>query len=95
MKRKMLEVSQFWNEQSIGYQPEVHANEIFNFEDYDSLEKFTGSHPLVMKQRVDNQSWKVALDPAIRRFSKKDRFLYWFEKKTGKRLFDFKNYKII
>lgn len=95
MKKKILEVSQFWNEQSKGYQPEVHANEIFNFEDYDSLEKFTGSHPLVMKQRVQNQSWKVALDPAIRRFSKKDRFLYWFEKKTGKRLFDFKNYKII
>ena len=95
MKKKMLEVSQFWNEQSKGYQPEVHANEIFNFEDYDSLEKFTGSHPFVMKQRVNNQSWKVELDPAIQRFSKKDRFLYWFEKKTGKRLFDFKNYKII
>lgn len=35
------------------------------------------------------------MDISKKHFSLKDRFLYWIEKRTGVRLFDFKNYRII
>ena len=40
-------------------------------------------------------NWQVDLDVSRKNFSLKEKILYWIEKKTGKRLFDFKNYKII
>ena len=71
-------------------------SDIFDYnENLDSLEKFTGTHPRVMQQRINEQNWSVDLDLSSKKFSFKDRLLYWFEKKTGIRLFDFKNYRII
>lgn len=71
----------------------------FDFFDYnqylDSLQRFAGTHPIVMQQRVKDQNWTVELDLSKKKFSLKERLLYWFEKKTGIRLFDFKNYRII
>jgi hypothetical protein len=95
MKRKILEVRQYWHEDATGYHPDYHANEIFDFNDFDSLKRFTGTHPAVMKTRVDNQHWKIDLDISKRSFNLKNSVLYWIEKKTGFRLFDFKNYKTI
>jgi hypothetical protein len=75
---------------------EILNADIFDFnEDIDSLERFGGTHPKVMQQRILEQNWTVELDLSKKKFSFKDRLLYWFEKKTGIRLFDFKNYRII
>ncbi len=57
--------------------------------------KFTGTHPQVMLDRIERKNWKIELDISQKKFSLKDRFLFWVEKKTGKRLFAFKNYKVI
>ncbi len=95
MRKKILEVSQYWHPESSGYQPQYHADQVFDFNDYDSLERFTGTHPSVMKQRVESQNWKVDIDTKKRKFTLKNRILYWIEKKTGRRLFDFKNYRIV
>ena len=95
MKKKMQEVRQYWHEDSEGYRPELHANEVFNFDDYDSLSKFVGTHPAVLGERIKNQNWQVEIDITKKRFSFKNKALYWFEKKTGLRLFDFKNYRIL
>jgi hypothetical protein len=48
-----------------------------------------------MKERIENKNWDITLDVRQKKFPLKDRILYWIEKRTGKRLFDFKNYKII
>lgn len=66
----------------------------FNNE-FDSLVKFTGTHPAVMQERIKSQNWKVELDISRKRFKFKERVLYFIEKTTGKRLFDYKNYKIL
>ena len=69
---------------------------LFDFNNhYDSLEKFTGSHPAVMQERIQRQNWNIELDIQAKKFSVKDGLLRWIEKRTGKRLFDFKNYKIV
>jgi hypothetical protein len=72
------------------------VTEEYDFEkNYDSLRKFTGTHPIVMQQRIDRKNWQIELDVSKKKFSLKQKLLFWFEKKTGKRLFDFKNYRLI
>ena len=71
------------------------VQELFDFSNFDSLQKFTGTHPAVMFPRVAAQNWQVNLDVSKKKFSLKDKLLYWVEQKTGKRLFDYQNYKII
>lgn len=69
--------------------------DFFDFSDFDSLARFEGSHPSVMQKRIADQNWQIDLDISKKKFSPSDRLLYWIEKKTGKRLFDFRNYEII
>ncbi len=69
--------------------------DMWNYNEYDSLEKFKGTHPAVMQERIQRQNWKVEIDITKKRFSFKDRLLYYFEKATGIRLFDFRNYRIL
>lgn len=74
----------------------VEQNEMFDYlSNADSLKKFTGSHPLVMQKRITGKNWQLELGPGKKKLSVKDRVLYWIEKRTGKRLFDYKNYRII
>jgi hypothetical protein len=95
MKKKMKEVSRYWHEESEDWQDYMKSEDFFKYEEFDSLEKFAGTHPSVLKKRIDEKSWNIKFDLSKKRFSFKDKLLYWFEKRTGIRLFDFKNYKII
>lgn len=95
MFEKQKNVSRFWHESEEDWKKIV-KEDFFDFSNhYDSLEKFKGTHPLVMLDRIRRQNWKIELDTQTKYFSFKDKLLYWIEKKTGKRLFDFQNYKII
>ena len=67
----------------------------FDYNDFDSLAKFTGSHPIVMQKRIAEMNWNVELDISKKKLTGKKLILYYFEKLTGIRLFDFKNYRII
>lgn len=72
----------------------VNPSDIYDFDkNFDSLRKFTGIHPAVMQQRIKRKNWQIELDISQKKFSLKEKFLFWFEKTTGKRLFDFKNYR--
>jgi hypothetical protein len=71
------------------------SGELFDFNQFDSLKHFDGEHPVVMKKRISEKNWSIHLDISKKKLPTKEKILYWIEKKTGKRLFDFKNYKII
>lgn len=74
----------------------VEENEMFDYlNNADSLEKFTGTHPAVMQKRIAEKNWQLEVTPGRKKMSFKDRLLYRIEKWTGKRLFDYRNYKII
>lgn len=60
-----------------------------------ALEKYKGTHPKVMHQRVNAADWKFDYDTAHNRLRFKDRFKNFVEKLTGRRYFDYQNYKII
>jgi len=48
-----------------------------------------------MEDRITKKNWDINLDLSRKKFSFKDALLYRFEKLTGVRPFDFKNYRII
>jgi hypothetical protein len=93
MMKKIKNVSVLWNnDQQIANT--LQADD-FDFSDFDSLQIFKDTHPAVMQERIKKQNLKVDIDINRKKFSFKDRVLYWFEKKTGIRPFDFKNYKLL
>jgi hypothetical protein len=94
MIQKQKYVSQFWvGEEQM--QKVMESENFFNFSDFDSLAKFTGTHPSVMHERIENKNLHVDLNIQQKKFSFKDKLLYYFEKTTGIRPFDFKNYRVL
>lgn len=76
--------------------PEKSEKNLWDFsKDADSIERFKGTHPAVMKERIAEKNWDAKFDTARKNFSFKDGFLYRIEKLTGKRLFEYKNYILI
>jgi len=49
----------------------------------------------VMQKRIQEKGWQINIDISLKKFSFKDKLLYHFEKITGIRLFDFKNYRVL
>ncbi len=58
----------------------------------DSLTQFKGTHPKVMENRLKRMNWEFSFDMQKKQMKLKDRILYGFEKLTGFRLFEYKNY---
>ena len=67
----------------------------FDYSQIDSIQKFTGTHPSVLRSRIEKMNWKFDRDLSYNNLKLKDRFKNLVEKLTGKRPFDYKNYKII
>ena len=94
MRKKQKQSSVYWHDDT--QMQQINASpDYYDFSGFDSLEKFTGTHPQVMLDRIERKNWAVNLDLTQKKFSFKNKCLYYFEKVTGIRPFDFKNYKII
>ena len=48
-----------------------------------------------MLDRIKRLNWDVSLDENKKSFKTVDRLLHWIEQRTGKRLFEYRNYKLI
>lgn len=67
----------------------------FDYSKIDSLSSFSGSHPLVMQQRIAKSNWKFNFDPSKRKLSFKSQLKHFVEKNTGWRPGEYKNYKLL
>ena len=67
----------------------------FDYSEINAVRIFNGTHPKVMEDMVSRLNWHVQIDERKIKFSLKDYLLFWFEKKFGYRLFEYKNYRII
>jgi len=94
MKKKMFQTGKLWHsdEEMNAF---LQSSDFFDYNEFDSLNKFEDTHPSVMHDRIAKKNWDIKLDIHQKKFSLKNQLLYWIEKKTGKRLFDFRNYRII
>jgi len=94
MLQKIKNSINLWQENKDAL-PVLESTDVFDYSEFDSLQKFKGTHPQSMLQRIAKQNWNIELNIKQKKFSAKDRFLYWYEKLTGKRLFTFRNFKIL
>jgi hypothetical protein len=67
----------------------------FDYTQVDSVEKFTGTHPAVMKERITRMNWKFERDLSYNKLKPKEKFKRLVEKLTGRRPFEYKNYRVI
>lgn len=72
----------------------VPKQEEFDYSKIDILEKFAGTHPAVMKERIERLNWHFDYDNP-KKLPLKLKLSYWLEKKFGWRPFEYKNYRII
>jgi hypothetical protein len=79
------------------YSGDIIENKILEFDygqSFDSLMKFEGNHPEVMKNRIEAKNWKIDIDTSKIRMKFKYKLLFYFEKYFGIRLFEYRNYLI-
>ena len=90
---KHLAFEKFYNVDS--WAQKVAAQETFDYSGIDSLQKFNGTHPAVMQEVITRKNWHFSADISKKQFTLKGWLLYWVEKYTGRRLFEYRNYKVI
>ncbi len=93
MQLKNENFGYWWNES-----PELKTKAtaaVFDYEQFDSLEKFEGTHPAVMQKRIAAHPIQFEFDVTQKRISFKDRLLMKYEKLTGVRPFSFRSYRML
>lgn len=64
----------------------------FDYSKIDKLERFTGTHPQVMEERIKRMNWRFDYDLSYNKKTLKDFFKNTVEKITGNRPFDHNNF---
>ncbi len=68
----------------------------YDYTNIDNLSKYTGTHPAVMKDRINKVDWQFTFrEDLAQKASPRVRFINWVRKKTGYHIGEFKNYKLI
>lgn len=79
-----------WVKENVGVADE------FDYQNIDTLSLYKGTHPAVMKERIERVNWKFSFDPVkALKVSPRIRFLNYVNRKTGWNIGQFKNYKKI
>lgn len=73
---------------------EAHSGD-FDYSEIDALEKFKGTHPQIMKERIERMNWKFDYDLSYNNLTLKDHFKNFMERWTGVRPWDYKNYILL
>jgi hypothetical protein len=73
----------------------VSEADAYDYEKIESLELFKGTHPKVMSDRIQRLNWDFHFDTRKKKFGFKKWILYVIEKRTGIKLFEYRNYKKI
>lgn len=92
MREKLRHTLRFWLDDA-AIEARLGTAEVFDYNDFDSIRLFEGTHPAVMQPRIDQAGWDLTLDVNRKQLSLKKRLLHWIEVTTGRRLFAFTNYK--
>jgi hypothetical protein len=96
MQEKIESVKQFYDGISGKVASQKSAQREFNYSGkYDALARFEGTHPAVMRKRIERLNWKVEIDLKKINMKLKYRILYIIEKWFEVRLFEYRNYKIL
>lgn len=95
MMDKTIHLGNYWNGAPVSDETAKQLSKEFDYSGIDALEKFTGTHPAVMQQRIAQMNWTFDYDLSYNNLTLKDHFKNFMEKYTGIRPFDYKNYILL
>jgi glycosyltransferase involved in cell wall biosynthesis len=95
MMDKKRNFGNYWNGGPITEEFARQYSGEFDYSQVDALEKFTGTHPQVMRERIANMNWSFEYDLSFNNLTFKDHFKNIMEKWTGIRPFDYRNYILL
>ncbi len=88
---KQKQFHKYWHDDEWLHQ-NIDEQKIMNYEVNDILEKFSGTHPSVMKERIKNYNWHFDYDKSKIKLPLKEKLLHDFERLTGWRIGEYKNF---
>jgi glycosyltransferase involved in cell wall biosynthesis len=94
MQRKMRRFGEYWKGEEWEGE-KLFPADTFDYSEVDALKKFGGNHPAVMKERIESKNWTFDHDLSKNKYPTKDKIKLAFEKITGHRIGEYRNYKII
>jgi hypothetical protein len=95
MQTKLKEFHKYWHDDTWIEQNKKIIEE-FDFSQIDILLPFLGTHPEVMRKRIETAKWTFSFDPSkTLRYPLRIRILNFIYLKTGWLIGGFKNYKLI
>jgi hypothetical protein len=65
---------------------------IYEYEAVDWVEKFIGTHPAVMQERIAKQFWDFSWHPSQSNMTLKNKILHFIEQHSGYRIGEYRNY---
>jgi len=92
MQEKITGWSKFYQTDEWIDQNLAAANE-FDYSLIDSLERFNGTHPLVMEGRIQRKNWRFDHDISRKRYSLRERVKRLISSLVGYRIGEYKNYR--
>jgi hypothetical protein len=92
-KAKQLNFNKLWHNDEWMKQNISNTNE-YDYQRADIIQHFQGTHPEVMKNRIDKMNWKLPFDPTKLKAGIKFKITYFIEKITGFRIGEYKNYTL-
>ena len=93
MQGKQKSFNKYWHSDQ-WIEKNVASDEEFDYSNIDALTMFKGTHPEVMRNRIDAMNWKFSYDLSKKKFKLKDRLKRIVEKMTGWRPGEYKNYRL-
>jgi len=93
MKKKSNYFHRFWHDDK--WLKEKTDEQLFDFNEVDKLDAFSGEHPIYMKEVIARKDWDFIYDASKSNMKLKDKFLHAFEQISGHRLFEYRNYKVV
>jgi len=94
MQRKQETFNKLWHSDEWVAEHVAPAEE-FDYGQVDSLQRFAGTHPAVMADRIRRQSWRYDHDMTRNRYRLKDRLKQLVERLTGYRPGEYRNYRLV
>lgn len=94
MQEKQLNFNKLWHSDEWVKEHIPNVSE-FDYSGIDSLSRFRGVHPVVIRDRIAASNWKFTFDPTKRKRSLKQIFLKVIEDFTGWRIGEYRNYRLV
>ena len=91
---KQKEFHKMWHDDE-WMKKNISATDEYDYSEIDFLEKYNGTHPAIYKKRIAEAKWIFNYDKRKIKIPLLQKFLYWFEKVTGWRPGENRNYILI